>query len=303
MKTLRYILASIAIGLLVLGCDTKQEMEKVEECSSEEPGSGQEAPEQGSNQESEPATPENGGETPSQGSSDNTSNVGDWQPIEVDKSSVPVSYEGGEVSFIVKNYNHWWICDGYEWAKKVGDDIEYTNLVYASSSSDEVTYDILDGGWYHAYVPDKGKSDKLIVKVDPNDTDKTRYAFIDMTVGDAFTTVRIIQASKQGDDNNEVEGDWPAIQLDKDELHFSAEGGTDKITSLNYSGWWICHGNNTGGQYFSYMDCGWYVAYITNELMNQLVITVKNNTTGEPRKATIEMEAGDAFTIVKIFQD
>ena len=61
--------------------------------------------------------------------------------------------------------------------------------------------------------------------------------------------------------------------------------------------------NNTGGQYFSYMDCGWYVAFITNELKNQLFITVKNNTTGEPRKATIEMEAGDAFTIVKIFQE
>ena len=342
MKTLKYILAAIAIGLLVFGCDTKQEVEKVEEPateqenpaqengkgkgeepSSEEPGSGQEAPEQGSNQESEPATPENGGETPSQGSSDNTSNVGDWPPIDVDKSSVPVSFEGGEVTFLIKNYSHWWICDGYEWAKKVGDKIEYTNLVHASSSSDEVTYDILDGGWYHAYVPDKGKSDKLIVKVDPNDTDKTRYAFIDMTVGDAFTTVKIIQSSKQGDDNNEVEGDWPAIQLDKDELHFSTEGGTDTITSLNYPGWWICHGyddawnvdgkieyknfvsanNNTGGQYFSYMDCGWYFAYITNELKNQLVITVKNNTTGEPRKATIEMESGDAFTIVKIFQE
>ena len=141
MKTFKLFLASLVVGLMVLGCDKKQEIEKAgepqtateqenpaqengkgkgEEPSSEEPGSGQETTEQGSNQESEPTTPENGGETPSQGSSD----IGDWTPIDVDKSSVPVSFEGGEVTFLIKNYSHWWICDGYEWAKKVGDNMK-----------------------------------------------------------------------------------------------------------------------------------------------------------------------------------
>ena len=117
-------------------------------------------------------------------------------------------------------------------------------------------------------------------------------------------------------------GDWLPIQLDKAELRFTAEGGTDTIISLNYPFWWICDGfddawnvdgkieyknfvfaDKVGGPYYSSLDSGWYVAVISYECKNELVVTVKKNTTGEPRQATLEMEAGDAFTRVKIFQE
>ena len=131
------------------------------------------------------------------------------------------------------------------------------------------------------------------------------------------------QGSSDDSATDGLDGNWLPIQLDKDELHFSAEGGADTITSLHYSHWWICYGyddarmvdgktvyknfvyanNNLGGQYLSFLDGGWYVAVISNECKDQLVITVMKNTTGEPRKATIEMEAGDAFTSVMIIQE
>lgn len=77
MKTFKLFLASLVIGLLVLGCDTKQEVEKVEEPVTEqenpaqENGQGEE-PEQpavNNNEEPEPSTPENSDEnqTPEQG--------------------------------------------------------------------------------------------------------------------------------------------------------------------------------------------------------------------------------------------
>ena len=77
MKSFKLILAAIAIGLLMLGCDTKQEVEKVEEPATEqenpaqENGQGEE-PEQpavNNNEEPEPSTPENSDEnqTPEQG--------------------------------------------------------------------------------------------------------------------------------------------------------------------------------------------------------------------------------------------
>ena len=79
MKFLKYILAAIAIGLLVLGCDTKQEVEKVEEQAIEqespaqENGQGEE-PEQpavNNNEETEPSNPDNPEEKPETPSSEN----------------------------------------------------------------------------------------------------------------------------------------------------------------------------------------------------------------------------------------
>ena len=32
---------------------------------------------------------------------------------------------------------------------------------------EEYTYDILEGSWYHVMVPDKGKSNTIIITVDP----------------------------------------------------------------------------------------------------------------------------------------
>ena len=42
-------------------------------------------------------------------------------------------------------------------------------------------------------VPNKGRSNTVVISVDPNDTAKPRTAFIDMTAGDVFTQISVAQ--------------------------------------------------------------------------------------------------------------
>ena len=120
---------------------------------------------------------------------------GDWPPIMMDKSEVHFTSEGGEETVTAKNYSYWWINGGYEDALEVNGRLDYLNYVCAESTDgqDAYTYDILDGGWYHASVPDKGRSNKIIITVDRNNTAKPRQATIEMEAGDAFTRVKIYQ--------------------------------------------------------------------------------------------------------------
>ena len=69
------------------------------------------------------------------------------------------------------------------------------NYIYPTSTDGEetYTYDILDGGWYRVTVPDKGRSNTVVISVDPNDTAKPRTAIIDMTAGDVFTQISVSQ--------------------------------------------------------------------------------------------------------------
>ena len=120
---------------------------------------------------------------------------GDWPPIKMDKSEVHFTSEGGEETVTAKNYSGWWINGGYEDVLYMNGQLEYVNYLYAGSTDgeDACTYDILDGGWYHASVPNKGRSNQLIITIDPNYTAKPRQADIAMEAGDAFTTVKIYQ--------------------------------------------------------------------------------------------------------------
>ena len=123
---------------------------------------------------------------------------GAWDPIELDKSHVHFPQEGGQSTVSALNYNRWWINGGYEpaaQADKPDNQWEYANYIHATSSGGEetYTYDVLDGGWYHVLVPDKGKSNTIIITVEPNHDAKPRQAFIDMQAGDAFTQISISQ--------------------------------------------------------------------------------------------------------------
>ena len=54
--------------------------------------------------------------------------------------------------------------------------------------------DVLDGGWYRVTVPDKGKSNTIIITVDPlSDGGNPREAIIEMQAGNAFTKISISQ--------------------------------------------------------------------------------------------------------------
>ena len=112
---------------------------------------------------------------------------GAWDPIELDKSHVNFPQEGGQNTVSALNYTRWWISGGYG-----SSPMEY---IHATSSDGEElhTSDVLDGGWYHILVPDKGKSNTVIITVDPHDDTQPRHATIDMQAGDAFTKFTISQ--------------------------------------------------------------------------------------------------------------
>ena len=112
---------------------------------------------------------------------------GAWDPIELDKTHVNFPPEGGQNTVSALNYSRWWINGGYE--------SSYQDYIHATSSGgDETcTYDVLDGGWYHVSVPDKGKSNTVIITVDPHYDTEPRQAVIDMQAGDAFTRFSISQ--------------------------------------------------------------------------------------------------------------
>lgn len=92
---------------------------------------------------------------------------GAWDPMELDKTHVNFPSEGGQNTVSVLNYTRWWISGGY---------------------------DTLDGGWYHVMVPDKGKSNTIIITVDPiNVGGQSREAIIEMQAGNAFSKISIAQ--------------------------------------------------------------------------------------------------------------
>ena len=108
--------------------------------------------------------------------------------MKLDKQELTFSSEGGEQVVTVTNYSGWWISGAYN-------DNKRQNYIYPTSTDGEeaYTYDILDGGWYHVVVPDKGRSNTVAITVDPNDTAKPRTAVIDMTAGDVFTQISVAQ--------------------------------------------------------------------------------------------------------------
>lgn len=119
---------------------------------------------------------------------------GDWDPIELDKTHVNFPPEGGQNTVSALNYSRWWINGGYE-VTCIDDQKIKSDYIHASSSDGQEThtYDVLDGGWYHITVPDKGKSNTVIITVDPHYDTEPRQAVIDMQAGDAFTRFSISQ--------------------------------------------------------------------------------------------------------------
>lgn len=119
---------------------------------------------------------------------------GSGPSIELDKADVVFPAEGGEETVTALNCPGWWINYGYEDAKNVAGVVRYVNFVTASrSGNDAQVPDVLEGGWYHAVVPDKGLSNQLVITVDPNTTDQPRKATIQMQAADIFPTVSISQ--------------------------------------------------------------------------------------------------------------
>ena len=112
-----------------------------------------------------------------------------------------------------------------------------------------------------------------------------------------------------------LDGDWPPIEVDKQQLEFTSEGGEQTVTMLNYNHWWIGVGyeDNGGAEYLnivypeygnsSSLDGGWYHVMVSaGKGSNAAVVVVDENCTGEPRRAKIEMTVGDTFTTISVNQ-
>lgn len=118
---------------------------------------------------------------------------GKQTPIKLDKSELTFSSAGGEQTVTAVNYNNWWISGGYEDYDQAKS--EYTNYVYPTSTDgeDACTCDLLDGGWYYVVVPDKGNSNKVVIKVSENNISTPRSATITMRNRNAFTNISVQQ--------------------------------------------------------------------------------------------------------------
>ena len=107
---------------------------------------------------------------------------GAWDPMELDKTHVNFPSEGGQNTVSVLNYTLWWIVGGYT-----------SYFIHATSSEGENgAQDTLDGGWYHLTVPDKCRSNSVIITVEPNNGEP-RQTIIQMQSGNAFATFSISQ--------------------------------------------------------------------------------------------------------------
>ena len=121
---------------------------------------------------------------------------GGWPAIQLDRPEINLPSEGGTMVVSMLNYKSWWINGGYSAEpdeEGVWRPIENYILATSSDGEQACTYDILEGNWFHAMVPNKGQSNQVFITVDQNYLAKPRHAIIEMECGDVFTTIKINQ--------------------------------------------------------------------------------------------------------------
>ena len=125
---------------------------------------------------------------------------------------------------------------------------------------------------------------------------------------------------------SDPDGKWDEMKLSKKEVHFDHTGGTDTISVKNYSSWWFssaCNEECTDGNYilpdgpetenvgFNHITGGWWSAEVLKDSPNKIVITSGGALTCPvddcdkevyPKKAIINVTAGDIFSSITIYQ-
>ncbi len=125
---------------------------------------------------------------------------------------------------------------------------------------------------------------------------------------------------------SDPDGLWEKMKLSKKEVHFDHAGGTDTVSVLNYSTWWFssaCDGECADDNYilpdgpetenvgFNHITGSWWSAEVLKDSPNKIVITSGGALTCPvddcdkevyPKKAIINVTAGDIFSSITIYQ-
>ncbi len=109
---------------------------------------------------------------------------GDWDPIKTDCREITVPPQGGSAVVTMKNYKGWWIYA-----------IQYAaNGENRTIDGWEFEFEKFKNEWCEIIVPSESPN-KLYVALKDNDGLETRKIDVGMTVGDAFTCIKIMQES------------------------------------------------------------------------------------------------------------
>ena len=125
-----------------------------------------------------------------------------------------------------------------------------------------------------------------------------------------LTSFAVLLAASCGSkpEEHSRDGDWEPIQVDKEEVVFTKEGGTQIVTELNYPVWWIASASiKEGDNWVVYpndsprLNCfegDWFhVSVPDNAGRNTLIISVDNNIMEESRQCILDMVSGDVFIL------
>lgn len=121
------------------------------------------------------------------------------------------------------------------------------------------------------------------------------------------------------------DGEWQKMELDKSGLYFNSFGGEEVVRVLNYESWRIAGGyeateyidgnliyknyvypqstDGESGNTYDLLDGGWYRVTVPHKgECRKAVITVDQNLLTYPRQATVQMQSGNSFTNIIIYQ-
>ena len=110
-----------------------------------------------------------------------SSKVGDWNSIELSKSTITFSKKGGTATVEAKNYTSWWINN----ICITGTD----NYYYADPGNDR-SFLSAKGDGISARIGDRKNT--VIITVDPSSGEKRSWD-VHMQAGNAFTCIHVIQ--------------------------------------------------------------------------------------------------------------
>ena len=110
-----------------------------------------------------------------------SSKVGNWNSIELSKSTITFNKKGGTATVEAKNYTSWWINNIC---------ITGTDNYFCAEPGKDYTYQSAKGEGISARIGDKKNT--VIITVDPSSGEKRSWD-VNMQAGNAFTSIRVIQ--------------------------------------------------------------------------------------------------------------